>query len=204
MDAGVDSCVSVFTKLSHSQDKKIQANALRELAVISLEKGDNDSVIKTADYLLSQDPYDRAAILMKGWALLGQEKYKKASQAFESMTETKLRLDILVGTGDLYAEGTVTCRKKLRCARCLKDMEVRFSGEFQETFSPEAEFIDIMNIVRETAMLSQEPRYVCDESCKGLCPICGANLNEKECGCVRKTAPSPFDVLKEKYGSNSH
>jgi len=122
----------------------------------------------------------------------------------ETMTETKLRLDILVGTGDLYAEGTVTCRKKLRCARCLKDMEVRFSGEFQETFSPEAEFIDIMNIVRETAMLSQEPRYVCDESCKGLCPICGANLNEKECGCVRKTAPSPFDVLKEKYGSNSH
>jgi len=87
MDAGVDSCVSVFTKLSHSQDKKIQANALRELAVISLEKGDNDSVIKTADYLLSQDPYDRAAILMKGWALLGQEKYKKASQAFESMFE---------------------------------------------------------------------------------------------------------------------
>ncbi|MBO4749763.1 MAG: DUF177 domain-containing protein, partial [Lachnospiraceae bacterium] len=28
-------------------------------------------------------------------------------------------------------------------------------------------------------------KILCKEDCKGLCPVCGKNLNEGECGCDR-------------------
>ena len=40
-------------------------------------------------------------------------------------------------------------------------------------------------------MLLSLPAYpVCQEGCKGLCSVCGNNLNERECGCDRKV-PDP-------------
>ena len=40
-------------------------------------------------------------------------------------------------------------------------------------------------------MLLALPDYVlCDPACKGLCPVCGADLNDGECGCER-TVPDP-------------
>jgi len=50
--------------------------------------------------------------------------------------------------------------------------------------------IDLDPLVREQLLLAL-PRYpVCTESCKGLCPVCGQNLNERECGCERHV-PDP-------------
>ena len=42
------------------------------------------------------------------------------------------------------------------------------------------------------------PAYpVCGEGCKGLCPVCGANLNERECGCDRKVPDPRWAGLKD-------
>ncbi len=50
--------------------------------------------------------------------------------------------------------------------------------------------IDLDPLVREQLLLAL-PRYpVCQDSCKGLCPVCGQNLNEKDCGCDRHV-PDP-------------
>jgi len=50
--------------------------------------------------------------------------------------------------------------------------------------------IDLDPILREQVLLALPAYPVCQESCKGLCSVCGANLNERECGCVRKV-PDP-------------
>ncbi|MCD8187633.1 MAG: DUF177 domain-containing protein [Ruminococcus sp.] len=35
-------------------------------------------------------------------------------------------------------------------------------------------------------MLLQLPtKYLCKEDCKGLCMVCGCDLNESECDCLR-------------------
>lgn len=44
--------------------------------------------------------------------------------------------------------------------------------------------------VREQLVLALPVSVVCREDCKGLCTVCGNNLNERECGCDRK----PVDV----------
>ncbi len=47
----------------------------------------------------------------------------------------------------------------------------------------EGETIDLANIIREFLLLSIPIRYLCQETCKGICPRCGENLNKKDCHC---------------------
>ena len=37
----------------------------------------------------------------------------------------------------------------------------------------------------------------CKEDCKGLCPVCGTNLNEKECGCDRTVADPRMAAIQD-------
>jgi len=50
--------------------------------------------------------------------------------------------------------------------------------------------IDLDPLLREQVLLALPAYPVCRETCKGLCSVCGTNLNERECGCVRKV-PDP-------------
>lgn len=50
--------------------------------------------------------------------------------------------------------------------------------------------IDLDPIVREQLLLALPGYPVCKDDCKGLCAVCGANLNERECGCDRHV-PDP-------------
>jgi uncharacterized protein len=50
--------------------------------------------------------------------------------------------------------------------------------------------IDLDPIVREQVLLALPGYPVCQDGCKGLCSVCGTNLNERECGCDRKV-PDP-------------
>lgn len=86
------------------------------------------------------------------------------------------------------------------CARCLEDVSLPFSGEFThvivESLSSEkndADFIilenyelDLDELVRSDLLLSMEPRIFCKDDCKGLCTICGNNLNLRDCGCKQE------------------
>jgi uncharacterized protein len=58
----------------------------------------------------------------------------------------------------------------------------------EETYS--GKVIDLDPIVREQLVLALPGYPVCSEGCKGLCSVCGTNLNERECGCDRKV-PDP-------------
>ena len=40
-----------------------------------------------------------------------------------------------------------------------------------------------MYLVRQTLALSEEIRFLCKPDCKGLCPVCGRNLNIDPCAC---------------------
>lgn len=56
--------------------------------------------------------------------------------------------------------------------------------------------IDLDPIVREQVLLALPASVLCREDCKGLCPQCGQNLNEAECGCERKVVDPRLAVLK--------
>jgi uncharacterized protein len=57
--------------------------------------------------------------------------------------------------------------------------------------------VELDPLVREQLLLAL-PRYpVCREECRGLCSVCGQNLNERDCGCDRRV-PDPRWAALEK------
>jgi uncharacterized protein len=57
--------------------------------------------------------------------------------------------------------------------------------------------IDIEPLLREQLLLALPGYPVCRESCKGLCSVCGGNLNERDCGCDRHVPDPRWAGLKD-------
>lgn len=56
--------------------------------------------------------------------------------------------------------------------------------------------LDLTAAVREQILLSVPASPLCREDCKGLCPKCGKDLNESECGCDRAVIDPRWAGLK--------
>jgi len=94
---------------------------------------------------------------------------------------------------------------ELLCSRCATDFfrEVRFDFDQKYTFTDggkttiikqgrkERFFIgkdgevDPWPAIRQEILLSLPMKILCKKTCKGLCPICGQNLNKGKCKCKR-------------------
>lgn len=55
--------------------------------------------------------------------------------------------------------------------------------------------LDLDALVWEDVLLSMPSRTLCRPDCKGLCSVCGADLNEGPCACKKETDPR-WDALK--------
>ncbi len=67
----------------------------------------------------------------------------------------------------------------------LREGEVELQEEELNTFFFEGEVIDLTNSIRENILISLPWNPLCSESCRGLCPSCGANLNFVHCQCQK-------------------
>jgi uncharacterized protein len=63
-------------------------------------------------------------------------------------------------------------------------------------FDPSSRNLDIGEAVRGEVILASNPYVVCDPACKGLCPRCGADLNEGPCGCTAEDMDSRWEALR--------
>jgi uncharacterized protein len=118
-----------------------------------------------------------------------------------------------VGEGVLL-RGTLRTTVRLACRRCLSPVEkdvdeevnllfVEGMGEDDDTggevypLPPRGDEVDLTEAVREQVLLDMPEYALCREECRGLCPTCGANLNEGACECVPEAAPSPWEALRQ-------
>lgn len=81
-----------------------------------------------------------------------------------------------------------------------QEEEIELSAEDLEFSFYHGEEIDLADIIAEEIELALPMRFLCSESCKGLCPSCGVNLNLQTCQCPPIETFSPFSVLKEMKG----
>ena len=89
------------------------------------------------------------------------------------------------------AAGEVSYTIEGECSRCLAPARVSISEPFNAEYGmgAEAEYpikaglIDLTAPVEEAVILSSPQVIYCKSDCKGVCPICGANLNDKICKC---------------------
>ena len=69
------------------------------------------------------------------------------------------------------------------------------SGEAEMGFY-EGDGVELNDVLREFILLTLPMQRVCRESCKGICPICGQNRNQKECHCHAETTDDRWAALK--------
>ena len=125
----------------------------------------------------------------------------------------------------IVVEGTVKTVVGTDCSRCLEPVQAPVQGEFRyvlvpapedaerkagDKFDAEAELnpddvdcayyhddvIDLDPLIFEQIVLQIPIKMLCLESCKGLCPQCGANLNKGRCDCPVGPIGGKFAVLK--------
>jgi DUF177 domain-containing protein len=107
----------------------------------------------------------------------------------------------------ILATGSVTARWRSECRRCLTDLAGEVRGDFQELFEPHArdgetyplhhEHVDLEPLARETLLLELPLAPLCREECRGLCPTCGADLNQGACRCAPADRDPRWGALDE-------
>ncbi len=60
---------------------------------------------------------------------------------------------------------------------------------------PEDAQIDLQPLMREYALLEIPINPLCRADCRGLCPVCGEDLNRQDCGHQAESDQSPFAAL---------
>lgn len=85
----------------------------------------------------------------------------------------------------LLVTGKVWSAAQLRCSRCLKLFPQRVeAAEFVLHQELQGEdFVDLTPQMREDMLLQLPQRALCQPACKGLCPVCGKDLNGGACQC---------------------
>ncbi len=110
--------------------------------------------------------------------------------------------------GILELVAAVSGQAIVDCARCGKPTAVDFSYELNEKLIKQGSsctdedatlfdgsVINIDEIALNGFLMNASGKYLCKEDCKGICPKCGANLNEKDCGCSSDSVDPRFDIL---------
>ncbi len=69
-------------------------------------------------------------------------------------------------------------------------------GDDEDVFHHVKGSFDLLPMLREQLLVALPERALCNESCRGLCPTCGADLNVSGCDCPAKTGFSKFEKLR--------
>ena len=120
----------------------------------------------------------------------------------ESHFEGDVEIDgeITDGGNVFNVKGKIKCRKFFICDRCLKESSEEQLHEFEEEVEAgniEDDIVDLTELIRDTIIASQPIQNLCKPDCKGLCSVCGADLNEGECGCDRFIIDPRLTALKK-------
>ena len=112
----------------------------------------------------------------------------------------------------LILNGSFRAETRLTCVRCLKDFDKDLTWSFTELYAmneksvsesdlilPEDAHIDLEPLIREYAILEVPISPLHSKDCKGLCPVCGQDLNDLDCGHRPKDSTGPFAALKDFY-----
>ena len=112
----------------------------------------------------------------------------------------------------LLVTGKFSAGTTLECVRCLNPYNQSLTWDMTELYAfnqksmseselmvPENAQLDLEPLIREYALLEIPINPICRTECKGLCPVCGQDLNVRDCGHRPQEDDSPFSVLKKLF-----
>lgn len=118
---------------------------------------------------------------------------------------------------DVYVKGNFSASIEVACRCCIEPFLTNVLGDIEVQFYPtdlavslspwqtdtgeryySGDIIDLAEEVRQCLILEIPNWPLCSETCKGLCPQCGENLNIVDCDChISEENSSPFAALAD-------
>ena len=138
-----------------------------------------------------------------------------------SLKTAQLKADVRLSREGrtVYVEGTAAADFSPPCARCLKAVDTHLAPSFLLTLFPDQsdgrddevelqsdeldettyrnDEIDVGQLLNEQVLLERPYRVLCSETCRGLCPTCGTDRNERDCACPKEPVSPAFAGLKD-------
>ena len=114
----------------------------------------------------------------------------------------------------ILAQSKLSIAVERPCARCLETFEHHIPVNVEELYaSPrpigETEFfvgqdaqLNLAPLIRAEVLIALSHREHCSDDCKGLCPVCGVNLNHESCDCETDFIDPRMAKLKELLDSD--
>jgi uncharacterized protein len=120
--------------------------------------------------------------------------------------------------GEIRIRGHLATKLEASCDRCLGGVELPVDTDFDLLYRPiqtiateeeieiprdemevgffDGDGIELADVATEQVILFVPMKVVCRSDCRGLCPVCGTNLNLAQCNCaVGPQRDSPFASL---------
>jgi uncharacterized protein len=123
-------------------------------------------------------------------------------QSYAAIDKVPVKLDIAKMPGGFSLRLRATVELTGPCMRCLEDAsrrvqidvrEVDQSGGGEELDSPyiDEDDLDLEAWARDSVALELPTQILCTEECRGLCAVCGENLNTAGPDHAHEKAPDP-------------
>ena len=144
-----------------------------------------------------------------------QETFDFSDRSFFGQTPfsspVQVRGSVSLRAGVVTLEFDVETILHLSCDRCLTEYEKPFSFHSVHTLVQETNMdevpedylvlpegtLDLDEVCEGDIFLELPSKFLCRPDCKGLCPICGKDLNEGQCQCDTKRIDPRLEVLKK-------
>jgi uncharacterized protein len=151
------------------------------------------------------------------------EAFTADPEGFRVAAPVSLAFDIFKDSTHYRLVGRMQTTLELLCSRCLEPMTVAVDAPFDLRYQPhtsntgagkknvereieeddfatafyENDQIDLGQLMREQLYLAVPMKPLCDDACRGLCPVCGMNLNRGTCTCRHDWDDPRLAPLKE-------
>lgn len=121
----------------------------------------------------------------------------EASELLKCNGDISYSLHVSFVNGGVLVQGMIKAVFDAVCGRCLEtfSLEILNSGVCHYYENVTEHELDISGELREDILINIPQNYLCSEDCRGLCHLCGSNLNVKKCRCDEDNTPAS-DVWK--------
>ena len=158
--------------------------------------------------------FDRAVYKIDFEHFLDLGKIQSSSSEIVLANPVKVKGSVYKTDEDLYLDAKVSYEYYENCSRCLKEFvnkeETVLSGRLMEAsqssdtedefvFLYDGDQIEITEQVFTSILLSLPMKSLCNDNCRGLCLVCGKDLNIEECSCDIQEIDPRLAKLKDLF-----
>jgi uncharacterized protein len=133
--------------------------------------------------------------------------------------EVRGSAELAEATAEIRVTGHIAGALEEDCDRCLEPVALPFDGNFQLSYLPAGEDVigdehelqsddtsvgfyegaglELADVVREQVLLWLPMHCLCQPDCQGICPDCGQNRNQVNCGCRSERVDARWEALRK-------